>query len=86
MLAQRMLEADRRLRHLRAEESGGEDACPDTGIAGQRDPLAVKCLHAHVALALAGLDDPVGIDTIERVGAECPDAECSTASADRGAV
>lgn len=85
-LADRMREADRKLRELRLAESGGHDACPDTGIAGQRDPLAVKCLHAHVALALAGVDDPVGLDTLEGVGRDCPDAECAASGPARGAA
>jgi hypothetical protein len=62
---------------LRREESGGVDACAGVGLAGQRNPAGVKCLHAHVALALAGISDPIGRETLDAVGATCPDDECA---------
>lgn len=69
--------ADAAVRGLRAAESGGVDACAAVGIAGQRDPLGVKCLHAHVALALLGVADPVGEDVLSRVQRWCDDDRCA---------
>jgi hypothetical protein len=68
--------ADREYRALRAREGGGEDPCWATGIAGQRDPAAVKCLHAHAAAALGGIDDPIGEAVLEQTGDSCPDDRC----------
>lgn len=76
-LADELRATEATLTALRSEESSGEDACADVGIAGQRDPLAVKCLHAHVALALAGVDDPIGKQTLSNVGLSCPDDACA---------
>lgn len=69
--------ADAHLRALRAEASGGADACAAVGVAGQRDPLATKCLHAHAALALAGVADPVGRQLLAGCGDACQDARCA---------
>jgi len=68
---------DMSVRELRAAESGGVDACATVGVAGQRDPLGVKCLHAHVALALLGVADPVGEDVLSRVQRWCDDDRCA---------
>ncbi|MCE5202798.1 MAG: DUF501 domain-containing protein [Actinomycetia bacterium] len=76
-LARAMRVADTAYREARASESGGVDACADVGIAGQRDPLGTKCLHAHTAAALAGINDPVGRDVVASAGARCNDARCS---------
>ena len=75
-LRRRMAEADRAYREARAAESGGVDPAPDVGIAGQRDPCATKCLHAHVAAALAGIADPVGETVVGELHAECGDGRC----------
>ncbi len=75
-LAARMLAADAAYREARAAESAGDDACAGVGIAGQRDPLATKCLHAHVAAALSGIDDPVGQGVLETLEPECRDSRC----------
>lgn len=80
-LADEMREADRAYRAARAEESGGVDACADVGIAGQRDPLGTKCLHAHVAAALAGINDPVGMGVLATTGRECDDVICAEGGA-----
>ena len=40
---------------------------PSGGVGGTR--VGVKCLHAHVAYALAGGDDPVGRWALEHLGA-----------------
>jgi len=76
-LAAALRAVDARVRLLRATESGGVDACSTVGIAGQRDPLGVKCLHAHVALALVGAGDPVGEVFLASVERECDDDRCA---------
>ena len=76
-LAAALEKVDAALRQLRAAESGGEDPCADVGLAGQKDPLGVKCVHAHVAFALAGLADPIGEETLARVGYPCEDERCA---------
>ncbi len=78
-LASRLRDADVSYRAARAAEGGGADPTPKVGIAGQRDPLAVKCLHAHVAAFLAGIDDPVGAGVLQRIPAECADRRCEEA-------
>lgn len=70
--------ASDQLRALRAEASGGADACVAVGVAGQREPLATKCCHAHGALALAGVADPIGLDLLARTGDACQGARCAT--------
>jgi uncharacterized protein len=67
---------------IRRELAGGETgsdggASLDTGIGGSRSPAALKCLHAHVAYALANPGYRLG----EEVLAEIPDrwpSECCT--------
>jgi hypothetical protein len=85
LLAKRALAADAEYRSLRASLSPGDDPCLTVGVAGQADPLAVKCLHARVAAALCGIEDPVGIGVLCEledggVAPECADPRC----ADRG--
>jgi hypothetical protein len=75
--------ADDAYRRLRSSLADGEDPCATVGIAGQADPLAVKCLHARVAAALAGLTDPVGLGVLAALegtglSSECPDRRCAT--------
>lgn len=72
-----LLEADAALREARARESSGRDECAGVGIAGQSDPLQVKCLHTHVALALMDIADPVGRGVLAEVGDACPDERCA---------
>lgn len=76
-LARDLRELDRAVRAARAEEGGGIDDCAGVGLAGQEDPLGVKCLHAHVSYALAGLDDPIGAAVLAEVGRECADDRCA---------
>lgn len=76
-LAARMRASDTRYREMRAQEGGGEDPCSDMGIAGQADPLATKCLHAHVAAYLGGTSDPVGEATLAVVETECQNERCA---------
>jgi hypothetical protein len=78
-LASRMCAADDAYREWRAAIADGVDPCSGTGIAGQRDPLGTKCLHAHVAAALGGLDDPVGEAVLASTERECPDDRCGLA-------
>lgn len=79
-LASRLLDADDSYRKARAIEGGGVDPTPDVGIAGQRDPLAVKCLHAHVAAYLTGFADPIGEVVMLDRPAECRDRRCEEGS------
>jgi len=76
-LADALRGADARVREARRTESGGEDACASVGIAGQRDPLGVKCLHAHAALELVHLGDPIGREVLELVGCQCSTKRCT---------
>ena len=78
-LAAAVLAADARYRDARAEEGGGADPCSGVGTAGQRDPLAVKCLHARLAAFLAGVPDPVGeavASRLARLTATCAEDRC----------
>jgi hypothetical protein len=59
-LAASLDEADAAYRVARRQEGGGCDPCATVGVAGQADPLAVKCLHARLAAHLAGVPDPIG--------------------------
>lgn len=76
-LALRLRAADAGYRAARAAEGGGVDPLPATGIAGQSDPLAVKCVHAHAAAYLAGIDDPVGEGALSFLVRECADDRCA---------
>ena len=76
-LGSRLAETDRVLRVQRAAESAGADACALVGIAGQRSPLGVKCLHAHLALALVGIEDPIGLQLLGEDDPVCPDQRCA---------
>lgn len=70
--AQRALDASvraARLAECRAC-SQEEDACASVGLAGQRDPLGVKCLHIHAAYALLGFNDEIGVDVLARLDAQ----------------
>lgn len=82
-LASAVLAGDAAYREARRAEGGGSDPCAGVGVAGQADPLAVKCLHARVAAALAGIPDPVGAAVVEAIAAagslECPGGSCTTA-------
>lgn len=77
-MAERMRAADEAYRAARERESGGADACAATGVAGQADALATKCLHAHVASALADTGDPIGQALLLTLGPECESDVCAT--------
>jgi hypothetical protein len=74
------VDADAAYREARRAEGGGVDPCAGVGVAGQRDPLAVKCLHARLAAHLAGIGDPIGAEvagmTAGTAGARCTDPRC----------
>jgi hypothetical protein len=78
-LAERLDAADAAYRAARAAEGGGNDPFTLVGIAGQRDVRGVKCLHAHVAAFLAGIDDPVGQGVLADLARECDDRRCKEA-------
>ncbi|MDP2232087.1 MAG: DUF501 domain-containing protein [Actinomycetota bacterium] len=76
-LAHQMDLAEAQYRERRAVAAGGVDPCAAVGIAGQRDSSATKCIHAHVAAALAGIDDPIGTEVIRMIDPMwCPDQLC----------
>lgn len=86
-LAGEMVAADAAYRAARASEGGGIDPCAGVGVAGQRDPLQVKCLHARLAAYLGGVADPIGEALLSRVEAAMPDCDATRCSGeDAGAA
>jgi hypothetical protein len=77
--------ADVAYREARRSEGGGVDPCAGVGVAGQRDPLTVKCLHARLAAHLAGIADPVGAEVAAAlagaVDTGCVDSRCRASDA-----
>jgi uncharacterized protein len=77
--------ADAAYRDARRAEGGGADPCEGVGVAGQLDPLAVKCLHARLAAHLAGVPDPIGEEVAGavrgRLSGACGDARCHARAA-----
>ncbi len=76
-LSRTAMSADSAYREARSRMSQGADPCQGVGVAGQADPLSVKCLHARVAAALAGIHDPVGEGVLAEIDAGGIDRECS---------
>jgi hypothetical protein len=80
-LAEALTVANAAYREARRAEGGGHDPCAGVGVAGQRDPLAVKCLHARLAAHLAEIPDPVGASVARRVlpqeSGSCADPRCT---------
>jgi hypothetical protein len=72
-----VLAADQQYRAAREMEGLGDDPCGDVGIAGQKDPCATKCLHAHAATYLAGIPDPAGREALADIALECDTDECA---------
>jgi exopolyphosphatase/guanosine-5'-triphosphate,3'-diphosphate pyrophosphatase len=72
--------ADTAYREARLREADGADPCADVGLAGQKDPFAVKCLHARCAAYLCGVPDPIGEQVaallVSQATASCDDARC----------
>ncbi len=78
--ADAVAKADAAYREARRSEGDGTDPCESVGIAGQVDPLAVKCLHARLAAFLSGLPDPIGEAVAAMIlppaGEACADTRC----------
>ena len=66
----------RRLAGTRRGEDGGASLV--TGIGGSRHPTALKCLHAHVAFALARPGYRLGEGILAEVPRLWPEACCTT--------
>jgi hypothetical protein len=71
----------RRIRRELAGGATGSDggASLELGIGGSRNPAALKCLHAHVAFALACPGYRLGEAVLDEVPARWPDGCCTTA-------
>ena len=88
-LAAQVAAADSAYRAARANEGEGADPCAGVGVAGQRDPLAVKCLHARLAAFLCGIPDPIGADVRERLAditGGCAEPACLRVSASAASI
>jgi hypothetical protein len=74
----RATKEQRRLRRELAGRQPGSDegASLDFGIAGSRSPGHLKCLHAHVAFALARPGYTVGEVILQEVEEPWPTARC----------
>lgn len=68
-----------RIRHDLAGAERGSDggASLELGIGGSRNPAALKCLHAHVAFALASPGYRLGEAVLEEVPERWPERCCS---------
>jgi uncharacterized protein len=80
---ERATQEQRRVRRELAEDRGAgharfqhEDASLDLGIGGSRSPGHLKCLHAHVAFALARPGYALGERILEEVAEPWPAARC----------
>lgn len=72
-----------RQRATRRELAGGrvgidEAASLELGIGGSRNPLQLKCLHAHAAFALAQPDYRLGRQILAEIDPLWPPVECCT--------
>lgn len=78
--------SQRRIRRVLAEGDTGADrgASLDSGIGGSRHAAQLKCLHAHVAFALAQPGYRVGELILAEVPDRWPSAGCCSAGGDRG--
>jgi len=74
----------RRIRHELADGRRGADdgASLDWGIGGSRRPEQLKCMHAHVAFALASPGYRIGELMLAEVPEPWPADRCCTAGAD----
>lgn len=75
-LSRALIGADVELRCFRAAEGAGVDACGSAGVAGAGSPGSIKCLHARIAAALVGIDDPIGSEILRDLGDACDDRRC----------
>ena len=72
-------------RALAGEDAPGDGASLELGIGGSRNPGALKCLHAHVAFALARPGYRLGEAVLDEVPERWPTRCCSDVSlASRG--
>ena len=69
----------RRIRRELADGATGSDggASLDLGIGGSRNPIALKCLHAHVAFALACPGYRLGEAVLDEVPQRWPESCCT---------
>jgi hypothetical protein len=83
---ERATEEQRRIRReLAAGETGSDGgASLDLGIGGSRNPPALKCLHAHVAFALACPGYRLGEAVLEEVPQRWPETCCMAPLASPG--
>ena len=72
----------RRMRHALAGERQARDdgASLELGIAGSADPTNLKCLHAHVAFALARPGYELGEAILSEIEPRWPPEGCCSAS------
>ncbi|MDW8339387.1 MAG: DUF501 domain-containing protein [Thermoleophilia bacterium] len=79
-------EEQRRLRHELARDTprGDRGSSLDLGIGGSRSPAHLKCLHAHVAFALARPGYLLGERILAELGELWPESECCSESLLRG--
>lgn len=70
-----------RIRHELAGGSVGADGGEslDSGIGGSRNPYALKCLHAHVAFALARPGYRLGEEVLAELPGHWPESCCTAA-------
>ncbi len=73
-------EEQRRVRHELARGCIGQDggASLELGIGGSRNPAQLKCLHAHVAFALARPGYVLGDRVLAELGEDPWPARCCT--------
>ena len=74
-------------RRVRRELAAGMElvdggASLDLGIGGSRSPASLKCLHAHVAFALARPGYVLGERILDEVGEPWPASECCSTAPD----
>ena len=76
--------SQQRLRHSLAAGRKGADqgASLDSGIGGSRNPTQLKCLHAHVAFALAQPGYPIGELILAEVPERWPTGRCCSVGGD----
>jgi hypothetical protein len=74
----RATDEQRSIRHRLAGDVGGSDdgASLDLGIGGSRSPEHLKCLHAHVAYALANPGYELGERILTEVAEPWPSSHC----------
>ena len=80
---ERATEKQRRVRRslVREGDVRGDDASLDLGIGGSARPERLKCLHAHVAFALANDDYELGRRILAEVESRWPDDGCCSPEA-----